>query len=206
LSETKCSKNHKHKVPAKFEESLIQAEPRESVTVAVVYEDTLTRDRAMVVCDELVQRFWAEVDFEITWWRESYLADSDIALAATDSAVNADLIVFSTHANGELSAGLTTWIETWLDKRQEGEGALIGLIGTPNDANTDADLKHRYLTKIAERGKLDYLSSLLPIAPPMVDESIDSIHRRADQVTAVLEQILHYPTTHQPTSRRTFED
>lgn len=193
-------------MPAKLEENLIRAEPRESFAVAVVYEDTLTRDRAMSVCDELVHQFWTEVDFEISWWRESYLADSDIAMAAADSAANADLIVFSTHAGGELSAGLTTWIESWLDKRQEREGALIGLIGTSDDAITDVDLKHRYLTKIAERGKLDYLSSVLPIAPQTVDESVDSIHRRADQITAVLEQILHYPATQRPSSRRTFED
>jgi hypothetical protein len=204
--ETNSSTSQKHKVPAKFEQRSAQAEPRESVAVAVVYEDTLTRDRAMVVCDELVQRFWAEVDFEITWWRESYLADSDIAMAATDSATNADLIVFSTHAEGDLSAGLTAWIETWLDKRQEREGALIGLIGTPDDAITHADLKHRYLTKIAERAKLDYLSSVLPIAAQAVDESIDSIHKRADQITAVLDQILHYPTTHHRSSQRTLED
>jgi len=176
------------------------------LAVAVVYEDTLTRDRALSVCDELVQQFWAEVDFEITWWRESYLADPDIAMAAAESAANADLIVFSTHAQGELSAAIITWVETWLDKRQEREGALVGLIGTPDDTVTDADLKHRYLTKIAERGKLDYLSSVLPMAPQVADESIDSIHRRADQITTVLEQILHYPAVHQPSSRRTFED
>lgn len=176
------------------------------MAVAVVYEDTLTRDRALSVCDELVRQFWAEVDFEITWWREGYLADSNIAMAAASSAINADLIVFSAHAEGELSAGLKTWIETWLDKRGDREGVLIGLIGTPQDAITGIDLKHRYLTQIAERGKLDYLSSILPMTPQSAQDSIGSIHRRAEKITSILAEILIYPPAQQPTSRRTFED
>ncbi len=187
-------------MPPKLEQNLIHTEPKETLVITVVYEDTLTRDRAMLVCDELVQQFWAQVDFDVSWWRESYLADSNIAMAAADSALKADMIMLSMHAAGELSPRLTNWIETWLEKRGEREAALVGLIGTPNDASAGLELKDRCLSEIAERGKLDYLSSVLPATSQPGDDSIDSIHRRADQITSVLDQILHYSPTHQPPS------
>ena len=189
-----------------LEESVVQAAPVETCAVVVVYEDTLTRDRAMSVCDELVQQFWAEVEFEFSWWRETYLADSNIASEAACVATNADLIIFSTHAEGELSATTAAWIETWLDKRGTREGALIGLIGTPEDPSAGTALKHDYLRRVAQRGGLDYLSSILPITQRELGDSIESIHHRAEQTTSVLDQILNQSSAYQSHPWRTLED
>ena len=188
------------------EECAVRPAARETWAVAVVYEDTVTRDRAMSVCDGLVQQFWTEVEFEISWWRENYLADSAIARQAGAAAANADLIVFSTHAGGELTAGTTAWIETWLDTRKTREGALIGLIGTADDSIANTDLKHRYLNQIAERGGLDYLSSVLPNPVRELEDYFESIHRRADQMTSVLDQILKESPSHQSVQRWMLED
>ncbi|MBI3851181.1 MAG: hypothetical protein HY298_13040 [Verrucomicrobia bacterium] len=190
----------------KLEENAIQSGPGENWAVVVVYEDTVTRDRALAVCDELVQQFWAEVEFDFNWWRETYLADSTMAREAAWSAMNADLIIFSTHAEGELSATTTAWIESWLDHRDTRDGALIGLIGTPDDRLTDATLKHRRLREFAERGGLDYLSSILPITRDELEDAIESIHHRAEQTTSVLDQILHQSPAHHSQPWRTLSD
>lgn len=182
------------------------ASPVETWAVVVVYEDTLTRDRALAVCDMLVQHFWTKVEFEFNWWREAFLTDSIIAREASWYAANADLIIFSIHAEGELSAGTTAWIETWLDKRGKRDGALIGLLGTPADPKTEVDLKHRYLRQIAQHGGLDYLSSILPITQREVENSIELIHQRAGQMTSVLDQILNQPLTHASPRWQSLED
>ena len=91
---------------------------------------------------------------------------------------------------------------TWLEKRREREGALIGLIGTAKDPKTDTASKHRYLRQIAERGRMDYLSTDLSAAPEAVADSIESIHQRADQITSVLDEILSHIPTHPAPPRR----
>ena len=187
---------------AKRQNSAATPKPKETWTVVVVYEDTTTRERAMAVCDQLVKRFWSKVEFEFSWWRQTYLADSNIAKAAAWSAANADLIVFSTHSDSELSAGLKAWVETWLEKRREREGALIGLIGTARDPKTDTASKHRYLRQIAERARMDYLSTELSAAPEAIADSIESIHQRADQITSVLDEILSHTPLHPSPPRR----
>jgi hypothetical protein len=189
-----------------LEERAVQPAPRETWAMAVVYEDTLTRDRAMAVCDQLVHRFWGEVDFEFSWWREAFLTDSTIAAEAAGAAVNADLILFSTHAEGGLSAGTRAWIETWLDKRGKREGALIDLIGTSDDSGTGAAPTHPYLRQIAERGGLDYVSFDFPITPQVMEDSIESIHHRAGQITSVLDQILSRTPADQSPPGRALED
>ncbi len=181
-------------VSANLEKSVDSTSPAETLAVVVVYEDTLTRDRALAVCDELVQQFWTKVEFEFNWWRETFLTDSIIAGEASWYATNADLIIFSIHAEGELSSGTTAWIETWLDKREKRDGALIVLLGTPADPKTAGDLKPRYLRRIAQRGGLDYLSSILPIT------------QRARQTTSVPDQTPNPPPTHPSPRWRPLED
>ena len=50
-------------------------------SAVVLYEDHATRDRAMEICDRLVHKFWADVEFEFNWWRFDFLSDSTLAMS-----------------------------------------------------------------------------------------------------------------------------
>jgi hypothetical protein len=53
---------------------------REACAITVVYENGAARDLAIQVCDALAQKFFGDLEFDLTWWRFDYLADQEIAI------------------------------------------------------------------------------------------------------------------------------
>ena len=162
----------------------------EALTVAVVYEDSATRDRAMSLCDHLVHRLWEDIDFEFSWWKCDYLSDAGIAADAAVAASHADMIIFSGDAHRELSPAVKTWTETWAARRENREGALVALIGTGNGPMQGTGSNHSYLRDVAQRAEMDYLTNLPdPLSEP-VNGSVQGITQRAAPVNSVLDSFL----------------
>ena len=71
-------------------------------SAVVLYEDVATRQRAMQICDRLVQKFWADVEFDFSWWRFDFLHDSALAGDAVRLAARSELSLLAAHAGREL--------------------------------------------------------------------------------------------------------
>src|ERR1051326_512367 len=109
-------------------------------SVVVLHEDGATREQALRFCDYLVQRFWATSLFEINWWSIGQLAEPPFPTQAAEQAAAADLILFAIHPEGDLTPELRGWINDWLARRGEREGALVGLLdpaAKPNGRSTE---------------------------------------------------------------------
>ena len=118
------------------------------------------------------------------------LDQSAEARKAAERAARADLIVFSLSAAGDLPEGVKLWIESWLGKRGEREGALVGLVEGERGLGGVACLKEIYLRHVAHRAGMDYVSHAPPTNWRGIPDSLDSFSRRADQVTSLLDEIL----------------
>ena len=46
-------------------------------SVVILFEDAQTREKAVKFCDQLVERFWANCEFRLTWMEFSALDDSN---------------------------------------------------------------------------------------------------------------------------------
>jgi hypothetical protein len=159
-------------------------------SVVVVYEDAPARERAVVFCDQLVGRFWAQLELDIDWWSFASLKESQSAKAATDKVTRADLIVFCAVPEGNLPAPVKAWVETWIEERGEREGMLIGLLETPDAPCALEGDKHHYFRQVAHRGGMDYLTHLPQEISRPIPDSLDWYTQRADKVTSLLEGIL----------------
>jgi len=161
-------------------------------SVVVIYENPATRERAVAFCDRLVERFWARLGFDISWWSFSLLEDANSSREATDRAAEADLVLFATESEGAFPLRVTTWIETWLDQRGDREGALVALL--PEEVSREAIDNHLYLRRIAHRAGMDYLTGIPQSLSRPFPDSPESYSERAAQVTSLLEEILRPPT------------
>jgi len=162
----------------------------EALAVAVVYEDSATRDRAMSLCDHLVHKLWEDIDFEFSWWKCDYLCDAGIAADAAVAAGRADMIIFSGDADRELSPAVKTWTETWAARRENREGALVALVGMGNGPVQGAGTSHIYLRDVAQRAEMDYLTNLSdPLSEP-VNGLVHGMTQRAAPVSSVLDRFL----------------
>jgi len=159
-------------------------------SVTVVYEDTHARESAVQFCDQLVKRFWAESEFSIDWWKFSELEDDVSGRQAEAKGAEADLIIFAARSDTGLPESVTQWLESWIGRRGEREGAMIAL----NDPGTASGVpdKFCYLRGAAHRAGMDYLTQMPKALRPAPD-SLESCSERARQVTHVLAEILRRP-------------
>src|SRR5438876_6491290 len=161
----------------------------------VLYEDHATRDRAMEVCDRLVHKFWAEVEFDFSWWRFDFLHDTALASDAVRIASRTELILLAAHAGRELPPPVRNWIEGWLPMREPGFGVLVAMIGTEADGLKGLSPIHVYLREAAQQANMDYLPQVIDAPLGKLDASIETISNRAEKVTSLLDNILHRPPT-----------
>ena len=166
-------------------------EAKAAWSVVVVYEDAAARERAVGFCDQLVNRFWAKCDFDVSWWPFTVLEKADSAREAAEKAAHADLIAFSSNPEGDFPRPVKTWIETWLTQRGDREGMLIGLLEPVVGAGSREGQKHYYLRNAAHQGAMDYLTQVPQDISRSIPDSLDSYTQRADQVTSLLDDILH---------------
>ena len=164
-------------------------------SAVVLYEDLATRDRAMEICDRLVHKFWADVEFEFSWWRFDFLHDSALAGDAVRLAARSELILLAAHAGRELPPQVKSWIESWLPIREPGFGVLVAMIGTEADRLRGLSPIHVYLREAAQQANMDYLPQVIDAPLGKFDASIETISKRAEKVTSLLDNILHRPPT-----------
>ena len=168
-----------------------------SKCVVVVYEDPPIRERAVRFCERLIEE-QKSIEVDADWWSFSLLSHPTLADSAVEKAASADVLVFAMDARGDLPQEIKLWIEHWLNKRGEREGALVGLLGRPEGLHEIASFREIYLRHAACRAGMDYLSHAAPTRTRAIPNSIDSFNERAGQMTSVLDGILQ---KHPPSAR-----
>jgi hypothetical protein len=162
-----------------------QNELRAPKSVVVIYEDASLRERAVHFCDGLAQQA-----LNVDWWPFALLSDPSAANGAVAKAAGAEVVMFAMDARGDLPDEIKLWIEMWLNKRGEREGAIVGLLGGEVGWQEMASLREIYLRHAAHRAGMDYLSHAAPTLRRAMPDSLDSFNERAGRRTSVLDAIL----------------
>jgi hypothetical protein len=161
-------------------------------TTVVVYEDRVTRDAAVNFCDELVRRFWRDCEVDVDWCSLSDLEEEQRAREASEKAAEADLIVFAIRPAEAISPELKGWVESWLEKRGDREGKMIGLLDQSGLGSGTVN-RYVFLRSAAHRSGMDYLTQIADGLASATPESLDAYTERTAQVTHVLDDILRQP-------------
>jgi hypothetical protein len=168
-------------------------ESKSACSVVVAYEDPAARERAVGFCDQLVGRFWTQVEFDVSWWSFASLEEAAGSRDAVQKAAQADFIILSAAPAGDFPAPVKAWIETSLGMRGEREGVLAGLTGTADGLHAEDGPKHLYLRRAAHLAGMDYLTHVPSDMSRAIPDSLEAYTERADQVTSLLDSILSQP-------------
>jgi hypothetical protein len=166
--------------------------PQETCHVIVLYEDIAAREFAARSSKELSEVSPTAGSVEVGWFPFSALADAQVARELAEQAAFADLIVFTSGRAGDWPGEVKLWIETWIGRRGEREGAIVGLM-TPERFEgliEMASVKEVYLRHAAHRAGMDYLSHVPVSISQGLPDSPESCSARAGMVTSVLDEIL----------------
>ncbi len=174
-----------------FDHVVRKREADTSKCVAVVYETPAIREHAVRFCERLAHEHESAPTAETNWWSFHLLCHSEAGADAAQKAALADVVIFAMDATGDLPDDIKLWIENWLNKRGDREGALVGLLAREERSYDVPPFREIYLRHIAHRAGMDFLSHAAPTAAKAIPDSLDSFSKRAGQMTSVLDNILH---------------
>ncbi len=157
--------------------------------IVVLYHDSPSREQAMNVCSRMISKFWQDLPFEFSWWKFSFLADPVMAGLAAQAAASADIVLFSVSTPDELSSEVKACIELWLDQKPNPGGLLVALVGREGDVKETSNPAHDHLRRIAQRGKMEFVSRWESSALEGT-AYVDMMMSRANQVSPILEEML----------------
>lgn len=171
------------------EQILKQNEARGARCVVVVYENPSIREHAVRFCERLAEEQKSSA-VEMNWWSFHLLSRPELAGEAVQKAARADVVVFAMDSAGDLPEEIKLWMERWLNKRGEREGALVGLLNREEGRLEMASFREIYLRHAARRAAMDYLSHSAPTVMQAIPDSLDSFSERAGRRTSVMDAIL----------------
>ena len=161
------------------------------MSALVVYEDQRSRRRAELVCDDLVNRSWPQIEFRFNWWRTDFLEDPGMAAMVAPDAAQADLIIFSGGPDKELSRNVVAWFEAWAERRNGLDGALMDLTETGGPLNAAAHHKKTFLREIARRTMMGYLSRPAAEGPVPAQRPGNEAPLTSPNLTVVIDNLAH---------------
>lgn len=171
-------------------------------SVVLICEDAVAHDRARALCDNLARQFWGNVEFDCKGWLFSTLKSAESAFEAAAAAATAGLVVFAIQSEGDLPEHIQSWVESWVGRRSECEGALISLVGPAGTPQAAVTPKQMYLRQVARRARMDFMSDLSQAGPRLVPDSMEWFETRADCLGNVMDDILKESGTPHPPSGR----
>jgi hypothetical protein len=155
----------------------------------VAFDDPDARQRAMRICDDMVARFWPEMEFQVHWCSFEQLSDKGAATEATRHAATASMVIIAVNAADDLPAPVKAWADEWSAQRQGLEGALIALVnGDPESSGCQTT--HHHLRHVAHRAGMDYLTDEPCSAPAALPDGPNGIATRAGELGPLLDGML----------------
>ena len=162
--------------------------------VAVFYDETAARERAVGLANHLVRHFWEVLDLSFSWWRLRYLGEPAIAETAALAAQFSDVLVFSVDAASHPDAATLVWMDRWVPQRGKDAGAIVPLL---HPATPDAISESPWMVQIEAIARESGLECLLPPAlkgSPLFAENFRRVQRQVHHVGGIMDAILHRPT------------
>jgi hypothetical protein len=127
-----------------------------ALRIVLVYQDDQTRKWAAEVCTR-VRQLAGEESVRPTWLNLRSFNQPAVLADAISQASRADVIVVAIRAAAELPLAFYYWADAWVPHRSGEPGALVALIGLPEQQRGDADETRDCLRALARRGRLDLM-------------------------------------------------
>ncbi len=166
-----------------------------ALVVVIAYNDVAAGKHAMRVMSGLGKELGDEIESQPFRWSFDLLADTDWRHVAVHDAVNADILIIATSSASLLPPAVKRWAEAAISRKRGTSAAVIALFGPAENPDGAGSPRLEAIQTATQRAGLDFFA---PAPRQGLDEAIAHIHRRAEMVTPLLDEILHH---HHPAPR-----
>jgi len=137
-----------------------------ALRIFVAYDSQLSRDRAGQIEEELGRRLGRSFTFSISAWKLKSLWHPKMLRMATETAVNAEIIVFSLLSGRDMPQAVKNWLEKGLVNTPGNRVCLLALLETGGALMPLLSPAEVYLSNLSSKIGVDCLcySDSIPMA------------------------------------------
>lgn len=128
------------------------------INVVTAYEDFATGQRAIETYSNLVLRLGHEFQFRTNMWKFEVLQQPKLLEMAVQDALDAQIIIVSTHGESELPQPVQDWIQKWSAQRAGDACALVALFDCVIPDRLEVRSIRSHLSRVARAGQMDFFS------------------------------------------------
>jgi hypothetical protein len=158
--------------------------------MVILYDTQSALSRATGICERIMTRFWQDLDIEMAHWPLDSLAEAEHGEAAASKAAAADILVVAASGTGKFPEAFASWTERWLARRNQHEGALVGLFDPGTGSKGESASRDIQLHQLALRAGMDYLRHLPSTPLHSIPDSTEWCASRAERLTGTLDEII----------------
>ena len=159
------------------------AKPQFNVVIA--YEDFAAGLHAQETCDFLARNLERELTLDSQMWKFDVLGNPKLREMATRDAAEADLIMISTHGDGDLPQEVKDWIDEWTGQLSSAI-ALVKLTDRNPCCHPDDDVIRSYLQSVAQRAGMDFFAQPDDWPDRGEDFSLEQISQRTHATSTLM--------------------
>jgi hypothetical protein len=166
-------------------------EEKPMFTVLVIYEDFAAGKHAKETCDFLASRLGREFEFKNLMWKFEVLGNPKMKEMAANDALEADLIIVSTHGIGELPEGVKSWMDLWIEHPGNAM-ALVMLVDRPKSVLDDHAFIRSSLQAAADKAGIEFFAQPDDWPDDENDFSLQQISERARKTSTVVVDLVYH--------------
>jgi hypothetical protein len=163
------------------------AKPQFNVVIA--YEDFATGRHAQETFDFLARNLEPELILDSQMWKFDVLGNAKLREMATRDAAEADLIMISTHGEGDLPPEVKGWVDEWIGRLCSAM-ALVKLTDRHLGGHPQDDVIRAYLQTVAHRAGMDFFAQPDEWPDRHEDFSLQQISERAHATSTLMARFL----------------
>ncbi len=176
----------------KTEIEKILNEPTGSFNVLVAYDVIRSGIGAKVFCDRFSQQLGLARKLQLGLWSFSALQLPQLARSAAAEAAQTDMLIVAVSGEAELSRSLKSWISHSLRTIRARNGALLTQLHGILKMDQELSPAYACLKHLANDVGVKFFAEAVEPAGDKLDGSLESVHRRAQMRTSLLDAILPF--------------
>ena len=161
-----------------------------SLNVLVAYDNLCAGIHAKDLCDRLTQHLRATCGLQLGFWSFSALQLPLLAQAMEAETARADLLIVALDGGQAPPPCIQNWIRRWARRRHSDCSLLAAQLHGILKMDQEFSPAYECLKQIADDSGVNFLPQVTEPTSAVLDESLESIHKRAHMGSPVLEGIL----------------
>jgi len=187
---------HTERLIAKTEHGGSEVSANDTLQAVIAYDDVMAGKHAMQLLQGMTRNLDGGGEIQARPWSFNLLANEEWQPLATIDAEKADLLIIATSSLRPPKPPVLRWFEAAIGRLHGTDAAIVSLQGQEENPQGNGPTFQEAIRTATQQAGLAYFSTIMQLNH---EDIFQRMQQRADEVTPVLDKIMHQQTSLQVT-------